>query len=242
MKRALLATVSAIFMTCGYARPASALIVTCANCADLATQLYEKAQNAESLMNQAAQLKTELNQAQMMLQNTVSLPQQIWSNVQGDIMQIRNLANAASLLTGQSGSILNRLQSTNGYTNSALSLPENIGSQFTSWQMAYGNSAASLGRVLAVQQAQEQNYTALQTQIQGHSQVAAGQMQAIQAGNEGLSLINTQLQQLQSTNLAAAQEVATRDEIAAERQALADQQMNQFLSQPDYSLTGWPKY
>jgi type IV secretion system protein TrbJ len=225
-----------------FAWPSQAVIVTCANCSDLFTQLIEKEQQAQGLMTQAQQLKTELNQAQMMLQNTVALPQSIWANVQGDIMQVRNLANAASLLTGGSGTILQRLQQAGAYANSATFLPQNIGAQFTQWQTTFANADNSLARTLGVQQGQEQNYTALQAAIQAHSQTATGQMQAIQAGNESLGLINTQLQQVQTTLVAAAQETATRDEIAADRQAAADAQLQQFLAPPPLTTTGWPRY
>jgi conjugal transfer/entry exclusion protein len=40
-----------------------------------------------------------------MVTNTLALPQQLWGQVQGDIMQVRNLSNAASLLSGNAGSI-----------------------------------------------------------------------------------------------------------------------------------------
>ena len=54
----------------------------------------------------------------------------------------------------------------------------------------FGNAANSLGRTLGVQQGQESNYTALQAAVQNHSQTAAGQMQAIQATNEALGVMN----------------------------------------------------
>ena len=208
----------------------------------LLQQIKAFKQMTDSYITQLAQLKAELSMYANLVTNTLALPQAVWAQVQGDIMQVRNLANAASLLTGNSGSILARLNSANGYLQQASLLPTNIGQQFAMWQTTQANATLQLGRTLGVQQGQEQNYTALQAAIQAHSQTAAGQMQAIQAGNELAGLTNTQLQQIQTTLTAMAQQTAARDTVADERQALGDAYATQFFSQPAPPLTGWPRY
>ena len=218
------------------------VVVACPTCSSLYEELVSDAKQAQQYATQLSQYQTQLSQYANMIQNTVALPQSIWSNVQGDILQIRGLTNAASLLTGNSGSILTRLQSAQAYAGQASSLPSNIGSQFSMWQTTMGNASSSLGRTLGVQQGQEQNAAALMAAIQAHSQTAAGQMQAIQAGNEMAAQEAYTLQQIQTTLTAAAQEQATLDDIQSERQALADQYTAQFLSAPNASLTGWPTY
>jgi P-type conjugative transfer protein TrbJ len=222
--------------------PADALIVECANCSSITEQLLSDARQAQQYVTQLQQYQTQLQQYANMVQNTVALPMSLWSQVQNDIMQVRSLTNAASLLTGSSGSILSRLQNAQGYANQASFLPQNIGSQFTMWQQTLGNASNSLGRTLGVQQGQEQNYTALQAAINQHSQTATGQMQAIQAGNELASLTSTQLNQIQTTVTAAAQEQATRDIVAADRQAMQDAQWEQFVAAPPLATTGYPAY
>jgi P-type conjugative transfer protein TrbJ len=242
MKKLILLGIGAIPLSMVHSTPSDALIVECANCSDLAEQLLSDAKQAQQYVTQLQQYQTQLQQYQNMLQNTVTLPMSLWSQVQNDIMQVRNLTNAASLLTGNSGSILSRLQSAQGYASQASFLPQNIGSQFTMWQQTLGNASNSLGRTLGVQQGQEQNYSSLQAAINQHSQTATGQMQAIQAGNELASLTSTQLNQIQTTLTSAAQEQATRDDVQADRQALADAYTAQFLSAPYASLTGYPAY
>ena len=242
MKSALLAAAAATALLICSVRSDAQVVVACPTCSSLVEELVSDAKQAQQYATQLSQYQTQLSQYANMIQNTVALPQSIWSNVQGDILQIRNLTNAASLLTGNSGSILTRLQSAQSYAGQVSYLPTNIGSQFSMWQTTMGNASNSLGRTLGVQQGQENNYTALQAAIQAHSQTAAGQMQAIQAGNEMAALTNTQLNQIQTTLVAAAQEQATRDDIQAERQALADQATAQFLSAPYAPLTGWPTY
>jgi P-type conjugative transfer protein TrbJ len=242
MKRFFLASIAAVPLLLIQPERSDAVIVECANCSQFAEQLISDAKQAAQYTLQLQQKATQLQQYANQIQNTVALPMSVWASVQSDIIQVRSLANAASLLTGNSGSILTRLQSAQGYVNQASFLPQNIGSQFTMWQQTIGNANNSFARTMGVQQGQEQNYAALQAAINLHSQTATGQMQAIQAGNELASLTSTQLNQIQTTLTAAAQEQATRDVVAADRQALADAYTTQFLAAPPAPLTGYPTY
>lgn len=241
MKHALLAVCVLAFGMI-ISKPARPVIVECANCATFVDQLISNAKQAKQYLTEVATLQTTLNNYALMLRNSIALPQSIWADVQGDIAQVRNLANAASLLTGNSGTILNRLDSASGYANQAMNLPSNMGSQFTMWANTLGNSSRTLGRVAAVQQQKETQYAAMQGRINIHSQTAAGQMQAIQASNENLSLISTQLNQMQATNLAAAQEASTWHIVQADRRAFEDQALQRFVSTPEFSMNGWQRY
>lgn len=217
----------------------------CTNCSttwqqitQLANQVKQYALQGQQYAAQAATLNANLRQYQNMVQNTIQLPQSVWSNVQNDIMQVRNLANAGSLLAGNSGTILNRLQNAGYYANAATALPGNMSGQLTMWQQSLQNSSRSLATTLGVQQGQENSYTALQAQLQLHSQTAVGQMQAIQAGNEIAALTNTQLQQIQTTLVAAAQNQANHELVADDRRALSDAAKQQFLQSNQMPMTG----
>jgi P-type conjugative transfer protein TrbJ len=242
MKRFLLAGIAALPFLLPALRADAQVATYCVNCSSLANQLISDAKQAQQYLTEVSQLQTQFRQYQNMVTNSVALPMEVFAGVQADINQVRNLANIANLLSGNSGTILSRLQTAGAYTGSAAFLPSNMSNQFTQWQQTEGNAASSLGRTLGVQQSQQQGYTTLQTTIQQHSQTAAGQMQAIQAGVEMSALTNTQLQQIQATDLAAAQEVATRDMISADRQAAQDAQVQQFLAPPDQPLTGYARY
>ena len=103
--------------------------VNCVNCSTTWTQLLQYAKEAQSLATQLQQYQTQLEQYANMVTNTVALPQEIWGTVQSDIMQIQTLSNAASLLSGNSGSMISRLQSASAYANQVGSLG-NIAGQF----------------------------------------------------------------------------------------------------------------
>jgi P-type conjugative transfer protein TrbJ len=210
----------------------------CANCATFAQQLIDYAKQAQQYLTEVSQLQTQMQQYATMIQNTVALPMSLWTQVQGDIQQVRGLANMASLLTGNAGGILNRLNMAGSYFNSLSMTPQQLSNQFSMWQTTLGNAGNSLARTLGVQQGQEQSYTALQSAIQRHSESAAGQMQAIQAGNESLGLMNTQLQQIHTTLVATAQEIATRDIVQGERDAAQDQATEKFLDHSAFTGQG----
>ena len=236
------ATALAVLMGASAPRPAVAQwVVTCTNCSTMWTQLLQYAKDAQSLATQMQQYQTQLQQYTNMITNTVALPQEIWGTVQSDIMQIQSLSNAASLLSGYSGSIITRLQSASAYANQAASLG-NIAGQFTTWQQTIGNNLNTMGRTLGLQQSQQQNQAAILQALQQHSQSAQGQMQAIQAGNELAGASAAQLAQIQATLIATAQMQATGMAVSADRQAEQDAAMQHFSTPQPIVTTGYQQF
>ncbi len=192
---------------------------------------------ADQLRQQIQSYGLQIQQYSNMVTNTVALPQQAWGTVQSDIMQVRNLSNAASLLSGNAGSMTGRLSSLSGYANQAANLG-NISGQFTQWQQTIGNNVSTLGRTLGLQQSQQQSDAALLAQLQAHSGSATGQMQAIQAGNELASANAAQLMQIQATLTATAQMMAANDVVAADRRASEDAAMLHFAEPVQIPIAG----
>ncbi len=193
------------------------------------TQIKSLGQQAQQYGTQLAQYQTQLNQYANMVTNTLSLPQQAWSMVQSDIMRVQALSNAASLLSGGSGSMITRLQNAQGYANQAFSLG-NIGNQFADYTQTMGYNLNAMGKALGLQQGQEASSAALLTSLQQHSQTALGQMQAIQAGNELAHAQAAQLMQIQATLAATAQLQAAQMAVNADRNASQDAAMLKFNS------------
>lgn len=215
--------------------------VTCTNCSTTWTQLLQYAKEAQSLATQLQQYQTQLQQYQNMITNTVALPQEVWGTVQSDIMRVQALSNAASLLSGNSGSMISRLQSASAYANQATSLG-NIAGQFTTWRQTIGNNLNTMGQTLGLQQSQQQNQAAIIQALQQHATSAQGQMQAIQAGNELAGANAAQLVQIQSTLVATAQMQASSAAVAGDRQALQDAAMLHFAQPPTVATTGYRQW
>ncbi len=223
-------------------RPAKAQwAVTCMNCSTTWTQLLQYAKEAQSLATQLQQYQTQLQQYVNMITNTVALPQEVWGTVQSDIMRVQSLSNAASLLSGNAGSIVTRLQSASAYANQAASLGD-IAGQFTTWQQTIGNNLNTLGQTLGLQQSQQQNDAAIIQALQQHSQTAQGQMQAIQAGNELAGANAAQLAQIQATLVSTAQMQAAGMAVHADRQASEDAAMLHFSTLQPVATSGYKQY
>ena len=215
--------------------------VACVNCSTTATQLLQYAKEAQSLGTQLQQYQTQLEQYANMVTNTVALPQEVWGTAQSDIMQVQALSNAASLLSGNSGSMISRLQSASAYANEAAGLG-NISGQFTMWQQTIGNNLSTMGRTLGLQQSQEQSQAAVLSALQQHAQSAQGQMQAIQAGNELAGANAAQLAQIQATLMTTAQMQASNAAVSADRQASEDAAMLHFATPQPVATTGYQQY
>jgi P-type conjugative transfer protein TrbJ len=193
------------------------------------------------MATQLQQYQTQLEQYANMVTNTVALPQEVWGTVQSDIMQIQALSNAASLLSGNSGSMISRLQSASAYANQVGSLG-NIPGQFGTWQQTIGNNLSTMGRTLGLQELQQQNQAAILQALQQHSQSAQGQMQAIQAGNELAGANAAQLAQIQATLTATAQMQASNAAVAADRRATEDAAMLHFATPQPVATTGYQQW
>lgn len=237
-----LAGIAAATLITALPYPARAqLAVQCVNCSTVWNQLLSYGKEVQQLATQLQSYTTQLQQYANMVTNTVALPQEIWGSVQSDIMQVRNLSNVASLLSGDAGSIVTRLQSASAYANQVTSLG-NIPQQFTAWQQTIGNSVNTLGKTLGLQNTQEQNDAAVLAALQQHSQTAVGQMQAIQAGNELAHATATQLQEIEATLTATAQLQATGIAVEADRRAVEDAAMQHFATPQTIQTTGYPQY
>src|SRR4029077_16582166 len=81
------------------------LAVVCPTCSSLVDQITSIAKQAQSYLTQLTQLQTELSMYASMIRNSVAIPFQAFATVQADINQVRGLANAASLLTGNAGPV-----------------------------------------------------------------------------------------------------------------------------------------
>lgn len=220
-RRALLALCSGAALA-AMVRPARAVLPVTDELG-IVQWIKQTAQQAQQLQQQAQSYATQLRQFANMVQN--------------DIVQVRNLSNAASVLSGNAGSMTTRLSSAAGYANQAANLG-NISGQFTQWQQTIGNNVETLGRTLGLQQGQQQTDAALLAQIQLHASTATGQLQAIQAGNELAGATANQLMQIQATLAATAQLQAGNMVVEADRRAAQDAAMLRFSQTPVNHLPG----
>lgn len=238
-RSALLASALAFGVAAVTPRPAAAAWpVTCTNCSSLFNQLMEYAKQLDQYRTQLQSYMTQINQYKNQIQNTVALPVHVWSDIQGDIAQIKALSDVSTLLSGNSGSILSRLDSATGYANRVAGLA-NMPTQILDWQRQFKTASESFANTLGLQQVQAGDTAALLRLLQSHSQGADGQMRALQAGNELAAAAVGQIMRVQATISATAQYQAQRDIVEADRTALRDAAMVDFLAGQAPATTGY---
>lgn len=219
------------------ASPAARADLPVVDVGNLLAQTKSYAQQALQLKQQITSYALQLQQYTNMVQNTVALPAQIWNTVANDIAQVRALSNAASVLSGNAGSMVQRLGSASSYIGQAAALG-NITGQFTMYQQTISNNLDTFGRLTGLQQGQQQSNAQAIEAIQGQAMSAAGQMQALQAGNMLAGATANQLIQIQATLAAAAQLQANQMAVDADRRAAQDGAAIRFSQAPSYPVQG----
>jgi P-type conjugative transfer protein TrbJ len=217
-------------------RPVAAdMPVFCMNCSTVFQQLQDAFQRAQQLSTAINQLQTEVNTYQTMLTSIASLPSNIWQSAQSTIQQITNIANTASLLSGNTGTMITNLRSANGYPLTTLA---NAPQQILAEQQAIGNSLSALGRVLNLQPAQLNGNAAMIAALQNQLQSAAGQKAAIQAAGAIAATTGQQLISLQGTMVTAVAATGNIAAAEADRRAQQDAAWQKFINVPTPAVTG----
>lgn len=213
--------------------------------------VFDPQQYAQSLLSYAQQAKqyaveleqqiTQLSMLKNMVQNTLQAPLQLYGQIQSIVWQVQDVSRLGSLLSGNSGSIIQRLNSLDGYTSYLQSLGtglENLPRQFDAWNQQLGNSFATLGKTLGIQQDDLKTQAAFQQSIQAQAATTGGQLQVLQAGVQMAASNGAILQQMEQTLIASAQATASFQTAQADRQALGDAELQRLTSGPELPVTG----
>lgn len=217
-------------------RPAQAFV--CANCATWVTQQLEYAKQLEQVANT---ITMRINQAQMLqnqVTNMVSLPSQVWHQIEGNFTQTRALFERGTQLANSASMVSSQLQSYRSLLGTVTDMP----AQYARWsQQANDNVTATLAG-LGLMKNQMSSDRAIITAIRARSAGAEGAKQAIQANTEmGGAMVN-ELHRLREIVMEDARMNANALAIAAERQANSDADMTRFMAAPAPAFTGNPRY
>ncbi len=229
-----LSSVSAV----GTPQPAHAqLAVICPTCSSQVTQGLQLVKEAASLAQQIQMYQNMLLQYSNMLQNTATLPSMAWNNATSDIMRIQSLMNSVQMLAGNAQSFTSTLSNVQGFSNQLQTLQQ-MDAQYEQWGTVTANDITQMQASIGVQETERDNDAATLAVLQGHSQSAQGQMQALQAGNEMAALGVSQTQKLQEMLAQESQLVVDQTSTTDQRQAAADSALEEFLQSPIPPLAG----
>lgn len=240
--RAALSAALALATPHGVNRAEAQAAVVCANCSTWMTQALQHAIQARQLATQIQERATQIQMYANMVQNTVAMPGMVYSDVMGQVAQIRSLMQAGTHLSLNSGFSASRLGSYTGYLGGTASSIGSMPDRYAAWSRQANDNVASLMRGLGLRQDQMRSEQAMLAGLNSRSRGASGQMQAIQAGNEYAAHAVGQMHGLQAIMLGHAQAVANTTQIEADQRALGRAVQDDFFGTPDYAMAGGRSY
>lgn len=144
--------------------------------------------NQLTQINQLAQqIETQLNIYQNMLQNTATLPEHIWGQVEADINQLRSIIETGQSIAFSMGNADDVLQQRfQSYSTLRTSLPNNatFSSTYQSWSDTNRETIASTLRAAGLTSEQFTTEEATMSSLRSMSETADGQMKALQVGHQ----------------------------------------------------------
>ncbi len=168
--------------------------------ATLPEQIVQEATAVEQLAKQAQQVESQIQMVMNMVQNTVSLPIQLWQTAMGPIAQLIQVANQAQGLGYAAQNIAGKFQQEYGSGPGVL-LPQ-YSQSLQQWTQSTNSQIQAALQQFGLQASQfTTQQTALQA-IENASQSATGRMQVLQAANQISGMLVNQIQGLQQTIMA----------------------------------------
>jgi P-type conjugative transfer protein TrbJ len=178
--------------------------VVCVNCSTIIEQLLEEATALEHLEQAITQTEQQIQMVAMQAKNLENLPQQLWPNLQSELVRLVSQVGSAQGLNFALQNTTAAATEQYGAIGGELANPQ------TSLQQWNTDLRDQITKTLQQFQLHESDFQttegALQ-QIEGVEQNAAGEMQLLRAGNEIAKIAVNQVISLQSDVHAVGQTV-----------------------------------
>lgn len=181
-----------------YPTPAEAFF--CSNCSTNIQQGMQYAKDIETALNTANQLQTQINQYNQMLKQGLQLPDSVFSSIRGNLQQVSNLYDSTKALGRNVANFDQQFrQEYKGYSDwldstgqASKVMPE----RYDEWAQQGEDNARTAMKAVGVNVGTFESEDQALNRVIGRSAGAAGQMQAVQAGNEIAAQNVQQLQKL----------------------------------------------
>ena len=216
-------------------RPAHAQLTTvCVNCASWTQQLVSYAKEVEQVAETITMRITQAQMLQNQITNTVSLPGQVWHQIEGNFAQTQALFRRGTHLMNSASMVSANLQGYRSMLGQTVDMP----AQYARWSDRANDNVAATLSGFGVMRDQMSSDRAVVDAIRARSAGADGAKQAIQANTEMAAAQVNELHRLREIMMEDARMNANALQIQAERQAASDADMTRFMSTPAPSITG----
>lgn len=139
------------------------------------------------IAHQVEQIQNQLKIYENMLQNTMTLPDQVWGQVENDLKQLRDIVGGGQGMAFSMGNIDDvlklRFQS---YSEFFAATPggEDFSAVYQNWSDTNRDTITGTLKAASLTAEQFSSEEATMAQLRSMSQTAAGQMQALQVGHQ----------------------------------------------------------
>lgn len=229
----------AILAVGGFIQNAHALAVI--DSSNLAQNIVAAREAITQTQQQIQQLQTQLNQYKRMLQDATNPGNWSWGDVQDTLQQLKNTMNSLNKVAGTAGGInqyLDTFGSHDKYTSGSYYGSENPPALYAG-DLAGADlqkeSADDLLKLVQEQQEAMNTYSDELERLKSQSSSAAGQQEAIQAGNQMLSMQIQLLSQIHTLLMAQNTMMAAQVETQINREA--QQRMGTAIKMGDSDFT-----
>jgi P-type conjugative transfer protein TrbJ len=214
--------------------PATAQVVTCANCGTEFTQLANNLQLADQLARQVELVQQAIRRHETMLLNTTGLGKQLFGDPLAELGQVTALLDQARSLSvtsvGLDGQFAEKYKDYEAYLADKLDT-QALGAKYQQWSEDTNSSVLTTLKAANLQVRQiEGDEAALFTALEGMSETAEGRMQAIQVANQIALAAARQTQKLRQLMLMQLQLQANFIQIEADRQAAEEAAYRNFVT------------
>jgi P-type conjugative transfer protein TrbJ len=207
------------------------LAVVCGNCSSEWTQLANNVELVASVANQAKQLQQQIQQYQLLAQNSAGLPNQIWGNAASDITEVNALMAQSQALSYASSNLASafaaRFPGYQQYASGTISSASMAG-KYQQWSNDTNSTVLSTLQAAGLQASQMQDEAGTLRQLESMSGSASGQMQALEVGNQLAAQTIMQGQKLRQLMLANLNLEASYVQSQQDKDAVQAAAMQQF--------------
>jgi P-type conjugative transfer protein TrbJ len=213
--------------------------VVCVNCATIATQGLQWAQQVQQWEEQVSQYATQLQQYANQVQNTTAIPSQIYSNAMSDMQAVQNLMTQGTQLSfSNPGSSLGTFSSYLSSTSGTMGNLTAQATQYQTWSQQSKDGITAAMNALSQQNSQLSTDNNTMTQLQAQQAASTGQMQAIQNAAEISAQQVRETEKLRQLIMVQTQLAANQSAVSQQQDTAAQAQWQNFVNVPPLSTTG----
>lgn len=224
----------------------AAYAIVCVNCGTEWTQLLNNFELIQQLEQQVELVRNAIKQYQLMLTNSNPLANQTWGEAVNEMRKLNSLLSQAKSLSFTSGNLdgqfAQKYRTYNDYVSSQIGGGQ-LDQKFQQWSEDTNSSVLTTMKAAKLESDQiegpEDTYLQM---LQQRAETAAGQMQALQVGNQITLALARQLQKLRQLMLVQLQVQANFIQRLSDQEATQSAAWKNFTKKPNVTIGNGTRY